>query len=178
MKAFGATLVVLLLSAGPAAAGSLDGDRYVAERYGRLEISAPAGRWEFFDREGGIASDEGGPVVDLQLRQPVAGLRPTLRITGVRKGDATVSADSILRTSREAFVEAGGELGPILVNSTGGRTQQSYEGRIAPGGQAARSRVVLLEGPQAFFLLQMVVPAAAFDEAARELEHLLPTIAY
>ena len=178
MKIIRALPAALLLCFGPAAAGSLDGDRYVAERYGRLEIAAPAGRWEIFDREGGIAADEGGPVVELQLRRAVAGLRPTLRITGVRKGDAAVSADSILRTSREAFVEAGGELGPILAVSTGGRTQQSYEGRIAPAGQAARSRVVLLEGPQAFFLLQMVVPIAAFDEAAREFDQLLPAIAY
>lgn len=114
MKMIRALPAALLLCFGPAAAGSLDGDRYVAERYGRLEIAAPAGRWEIFDREGGIAADEGGPVVELQLRRAVAGLRPTLRITGVRKGDAAVSANSILRTSREAFVEAGGELGPIL----------------------------------------------------------------
>ena len=69
MKMIRALPAALLLCFGPAAAGSLDGDRYVAERYGRLEIAAPAGRWEIFDREGGIAADEGGTACARAMRR-------------------------------------------------------------------------------------------------------------
>ena len=167
-----------LVLAGTVAAVSLSADHYVAKRYGRLEIAPPAGRWEIIDRESPQADEAGGPVADLQLRQVVEGVRPVVRITGVRKLDATVTAESVLRTSREALVEVGGQVDPVRTVRVAGRNLQSYDGRIAPGGQAARSRLVLVEGPKAFFILQMVVPAAAFDAAAEALDQLLSGLSY
>ncbi len=178
MKNYLAVLAGLLVWGGAVQAGTLAGERYVGERYGRLEIAPPAGSWEIVDRESSGAAPEGGPVADLQLRQAVAGHRPVVRITGVRKVDASVNADAILRTSRDAFVEAGGETGPVSRVAVAGRSVSAYDGRIVAAGQPARSRLVLVEGRDSFFLLQMVVPAAAFDEAAKAFDQLLPALRY
>ena len=59
-----------------AQAGTVSGDAYVGERFGRLEIAPPAGRWAITDRESAGTSDEGGPVADLQLTAPVGDIRP------------------------------------------------------------------------------------------------------
>ena len=161
-----------------AQAGTVSGDAYVGERFGRLEIAPPAGRWAITDRESAGTSDEGGPVADLQLTAPVGDIRPLVRVTGVKKVDAAVTADFVLKTSRDALQQQGGEAGPVQRIQVGARSVWSYEARLDAEGQPLRTRLVVIEGAQAFFLLQMVVPAAAFDEAGRAFDQLLPAVKY
>lgn len=172
-----ATCLLALLAAGTVQAGQMDGDAYVGSRYGRIVVAPPAGVWEIIDRESAGSNDQGGPVADLQARRPVAGMHPVVRITGVRKIDS-VSADEILRTSRDALEQQGGTVEAVQSRSRNGRPYWVYDGRVSSQGQQAGTRLMLVEGQGAFFLLQTVAPVASFGEAAQALDDLLPYLRY
>ena len=93
-----------------------------------------------------------------------------------QKVDAAVTADFVLKTSRDALAAARGEARPVQRIQVGARSVWSHEARLdaegsrAPGWSSSRGT--------GLFLLQMVVPAAAFDEAGRAFDQLLPAVKY
>lgn len=181
MRVFSFTLsftLAGLLLCGSAGAGQLQGGTYVGERFGRIEITPAPGRWEMIDREAAGGNDLGGPVVDLHLRDNPGGSRAVVHVTGVKKADPSITAEFVLATSRDALVQQGGTPEPVRRLAIGGRGAWTYEAAVAAQGRPARTRLVVVEGPAAIFLLQMVVPVDGFEAAGRAFEQLLSGVKY
>lgn len=170
--------VALVLVSGLAEAGQMVGAAYVGERFGRIEIVLPQDQWRVTDREATGTVDDGGPVVDLQLQQAIDGSYPVVRVSAVRKVDASVTADLVLQTSREALEKQGGTVGPLLTSLAGGKIVRAYETDIAIQGKPAKVIYILLDGRQAIFSLQVAVPAASVDRVRTQVDALIAGIRY
>lgn len=170
--------VIAILLAGAATAGQIDGDRFVGERFGRLELSVPAGQWLILDREFSGNNEYGGPVVDLKATAAIVGVFPTVHVSAFKRADASVTAEFVLQTSRAAVEQKGGEPGPIQTLAVDGKKRWVFTARVRQNDQPASLHYLLLEGEQAYFAVQSVVPDAALGEWQQRVEQLMRQVKY
>jgi len=171
-------VLIAILLAGAASAGQIDGDRYVGERFGRIEIKAPAGQWLILDREFSGNNEYGGPVVDLKATAAVAGVFPTVHVSAFKRADASVTAEFVLQTSRTAVEQKGGEPGPIQTLAVDGKKRWFFTAKVIQNDKPASLHYLLLEGEQAYFAVQSVVPEAALGELQQRIEALMRQAKY
>lgn len=169
---------IALLLAGPVHAGRISGDSYVGERFGRLEIEAPAGQWVILDREYSDHNEYGGPVVDLKASTALAGVFPTVHVSAFKKAEASVTADFVLQTSRAAVQQKGGAVGPGQMLAVDGRNRWIFTAQVSQNGQPASLYYLLLDGEQAYFAVQSVVPPAALGEWQTRVDELMSKAKY
>ncbi len=176
-RIFGVVLAVGGLVTG-AYAGQMTEKGYTADRFGQLEVTPPAGKWEMRDQEATGNNHYGGPVVDFLLKQAVQGSYPVVKVSAVKKDDGSVTPDFVLKTSRDTMTQQGGQLSAVETGRVGGRNVWSYQARISIKGQLSQVVYLLLEGPTAFFMAQMVVPDGALAQAKPLFDELLATFRY
>lgn len=170
--------VIAFWLAAPVFAGQVSGESYIGERFGRIELRAPAGQWLLLDRESSGNNEFGGPVLDLKATAAIAGAFPTLHVNAFKRADASVTAEFVLQTSRHAVQQKGGELGPEQMRAVDGKKIWFFEAQVILLDKPAWLYYVLLEGATAFFAVQTVVPEAAFGETKRRVDELLLKVTY
>lgn len=170
-------LLAVCLSA-PVLAGQLNGETYLGERFGRIELTAPARQWLLLDREYSSDNEFGGPVLDLKATAAIGGAFPSLHVTAFRRVDASVTPEFVLQTSRDAVQHKGGELGPVQMRTVNGKNVWFFAAQVRQQDKAARLYYVLLAGSSALFALQTVVPESAFSETKNRVDELLSAVSY
>lgn len=168
----------LLLFSGVVFAGQLNGANYIGDRFGRIELVAPTTEWLILDRESSGNNEFGGPVVDLKATVSIAGYFPSLHLSAFKRIDVSVTPAFVLQTSRDAVEQRGGELGPIQNRVVDGKNTWFFEAKVWQKDQPARLYYVLLEGSEAIYALQTVVPEAALIETKRRVDELLLKVKY
>lgn len=164
--------------ASSAWAGQFKGDTYIGERFGRIELLAPGNHWLVLDREFSGNNEFGGPVVDLRSTVGIAGIFPSVHISAFKRADASVTAEFVLQTSRDAVLQKGGEPGPVEIRAVNGKKAWFFEAQVKQQEKPARLYYVLLAGATAFFALQTVVPESVFIETKRQVDELLLKVGY
>lgn len=173
-----AGLLSLFLLAGAALAGEVQDGRFVAGRYGRLEISAPATDWVLSDRESVGDNALGGPVADLRSTRRAGSIYPLVLITAFRQADDSVTPDFILRASRDSMQQRGAVPGPVLVRRVNERKIWFFDAAVQQQGQPARLYYLLLAGEGVYFAIQAVAPEASFEPMQQQVDALLNHLSY
>lgn len=159
-------------------AGQVSGETYTGQRFGQIELVAPATQWLILDREFSGSNEFGGPVVDLKAVAPIAGIFPTLHISAFKRADISVTPEFVLQTSRDAVWQKTGQLGPVQVRAVDGKKIWFFVASVRQQDQLARLYYVLLEGLTVIYALQTVVPENAFAETQRLVDELLLKVKY
>lgn len=154
------------------------GETFIGERFGRIEVLAPATQWLMLDREYSGDNEFGGPVLDLKAMVPIAGSFPNLHVSAFKRADASVTPEFILQTSRDAVRQKGGDLGAVQTRAVDAKKVWFFEAQVRQQDKPARLYYVLLQGSSAFFALQTVVPDSAFSETKRQIDELLLKVKY
>lgn len=171
-------LLLLLCLNGVALAGQLEGESYTGERFGRIQFVAPGHQWLMLDREFSGSNEFGGPVLDLKAVAPVGGFYPSLHVSAFKRADASVSATFVLQTSQDAVRQKGGLPAQAQIRAVNGKNIWFFEAEVMQQDKPARLYYLLLEGAQAYFALQTVVPAAALPELKQRIDELLLKVSY
>ncbi len=170
--------LLLLCLNGLAIAGQLQGDSYTGERFGRIQFVAPVHQWLMLDREFSGSNEFGGPVLDLKAVAPVGEGYPSLHVSAFKRADASVTAAFVLQTSQEAVRQKGGLPAQAQIRTVNGKNIWVFEAEVMQQDKPARLYYLLLEGAQAYFALQTVVPAAVLPELKQRIDELLLKASY
>lgn len=177
MRQFCAAVAASLL-AFAATAGEIDDNRYSSRRFAPLTIAAPAGQWIILDREASGGNEFGGPVVDFKSTRAAGSVYPVLMVSAFKRAAEDVTADFLLRTSRDAMQQRGAEPGPVLVRTVNGRKVRFFETRLSPQGRPSILYYVLLEGEGMLFAAQVLSPEADFPAVRKQVDELLAGARY
>jgi hypothetical protein len=175
---FGLFPLLLCLLAGSAWAGEMHGDTYVGKRYGTIEIKVPAGTWVVLDREANGENDFGGPVADFKSTVPIAGIYPAVHLSAFRRVDASITPSFVLQTSLDAVALKGGVPGAVLDGAVNGRKSWFFIADVVQQNRPAKLYFVLLEGREAIFSAQTVVPPEALAETRQQVDAFLQGMRY
>jgi hypothetical protein len=171
-------LLLLLFFCGPVVAGQLSGDGFTGERFGMIRVVAPPSLWLLLDREFSGSNEFGGPVLDLKATTAIAGYLPSAHLSAFKRADASVTAEFVLQTSQQAVRQKGGQPGPVGRRTLNGKTTWFFEAELVQQERPARLYYVLLEGSEAYFALQTVVPEAVFADTKQRIDELLLKVSY
>lgn len=159
-------------------AGELDGPRFAATRFPAFRIELPAGQWLILDREASGDNAYGGPVAEFRSQVPAGSVYPVVMLSAFRRAGPEITADFLLRTSREAMQQKGAENGPVLVRAVDGRKIRFFESRVTHQGKPAMLYYALLEGAETFYAAQVVAPEADFPLVRARADALLDLARY
>ncbi len=177
MRLICAALIASLLSL-PTLAGDIQGNRYSGAKFAPLEITIPDGQWIILDRESSGDNTYGGPVVDFKSTRAAGSIYPVVMISAFKRAAEDITADFLLKTSREAMQQKGAQPGPVLVRTVNGRKVRYFEAQVTQKGQPAMLYYVLLEGKEALFAAQVVAPPADFPATQKQTDELLAQARY
>ena len=172
-------LLLLFFSLGsPAFAGQLTGDSYTGERFGRIHFVAPGSQWLMLDREYSGSNEFGGPVLDLKATSAVSGFFPSVHVSAFKRAEDSVTAEFVLQTSQDAVRQKGGQPGVVQLRAVNGKKTWFFEAQVVQQDKLARLYYVLLEGAEAYFALQTVVPEVVFTATKQRIDELLLKVSY
>ena len=164
--------VAALMLALPAWPGEIIGNTYIGEKHGYIEVVSPDGKWQIEDREG-----RSNQIVELSLKSPINGTRPTILFFGIPKLDG-MTIDMVIGMAREAIEKQGMELGPIESRRYAGKPIHAYSGSMTKNNQKAIQVMYVLEGPKTFFFVSASANSAAFDAAKPLFEEVVEKLKY
>lgn len=170
-------LLFAVIGMAQAWADELKGDIFISEEFGRIEIHSPGGKWNIKGRERLQGSQT---IANLSLKAAHEGALPNISIFGEPKR-FLLTADRVMSDHRALVAkrrEMQGECGPIEIRNYASRKVNTYVCRYNVRTTSILTRIFILEGPSAFYLMSATVREEHFERVESLIDEVVENLKY